>query len=665
MAEQKLYEKYVKKIFNENELLCYDEIIILLDSPDTLFTGGIIADHLIKKMFISQDKLYILNQKNVTYKRVVNADTTNINATINEHIKQLISESWAKLNKFHDMLKKMYKSKIDDLFKVSHYSDMISTIKDAIRKDEILVDVYTNELHFDNGYLDLTKDDKKILPRVIGKHYVSKFVFRDYKEPSKGSIEWIENQLRKIYPIEDEYYAAIFFIFRTFTGTITKEQLTIFMTGTGASGKSTLMKLIQLALPCYFLELSSNIFTKGNKDINKILNQFEKEPQVLLSWANEPNQEKMDAELFKKFCEGIIQATKLYEDGLYTFINKTLTVISANAYPDMKSDTGSQRRILGFEHTSKFTENKNEVDNKTVFIMDKDLQTNFENNNDFKNALVSLIVDQCLTYNKGKKMKIPESFEKTKATICTINDQFQDFIDSKIVITNKDEHRIGKEDMKNEYLKAYPNRFANHGTIISSLKDKKINYEPKYRCDGVQGCFVGVRWKGDTEQKSDLTIEQQILSLENQKYGIEQMILKLKQQLPITKDDFEIFEKPIIKVEKHPIKTQLDNLFSKYNSNIEEHKRLINESYQIFSQLLNEWDKSKQQKVITKKCLTQKEEQAIRKRQVQNKDDENINDKEMIEFSNAQYGHILLPNIIMKYDEGSKNKPISKKDFGI
>ncbi len=39
------------------------------------------------------------------------------------------------------------------------------------------------------------------------------------------------------------------------------------------------------------------------------------------------------------------------------------------------------------------------------------------------------------------------------------------------------------------------NRFANHDTIISTLRDKKILYEPKYRCDGVQGCFVGVRWE--------------------------------------------------------------------------------------------------------------------------------------------------------------------------
>ncbi len=88
-----------------------------------------------------------------------------------------------------------------------------------------------------------------------------------------------------IYPIENEYKASTFLILRTFTRTINKEQLTIFMRG--------------FAISCYFLELSRNIFTKGNKEINKILNQFEKESQVLLSWINEPNQEKMDAEMLK------------------------------------------------------------------------------------------------------------------------------------------------------------------------------------------------------------------------------------------------------------------------------------------------------------------------------------------------------------------------------
>jgi hypothetical protein len=31
--------------------------------------------------------------------------------------------------------------------------------------------------------------------------------------------------------------------------------------------------------------------------------------------------------------------------------------------------------------------------------------------------------------------------------------------------------------------------------IITSLKEKKLNYDGKLRCDSIQGCFIGVKFK--------------------------------------------------------------------------------------------------------------------------------------------------------------------------
>ena len=65
----------------EELLLDCDEIVFLFESIDTLKTCDLIANHMKNKMFISNDKLYVLKE-NVIYEHVVNGETTNIHDKI-------------------------------------------------------------------------------------------------------------------------------------------------------------------------------------------------------------------------------------------------------------------------------------------------------------------------------------------------------------------------------------------------------------------------------------------------------------------------------------------------------------------------------------------------------------------------------------------------------
>ena len=57
---------------------------------------------------------------------------------------------------------------------------------------------------------------------------------------------------------------------RSISGTITNEQSNLFMLGTGSSGKSLLLKLIEKALECYFQELKGKTFEQANQTVTPV-----------------------------------------------------------------------------------------------------------------------------------------------------------------------------------------------------------------------------------------------------------------------------------------------------------------------------------------------------------------------------------------------------------
>jgi hypothetical protein len=96
-----------------------------------------------------------------------------------------------------------------------------------------------------------------------------------------------------------------------------------------------------------------------------------------------------------------------------------------------------------------------------------------------------------------KKTVFTKNFKDIKSDILSGNDFFQDFIDSSLVVTNVDKERISKEAMRVAFLNKYPDKHMTVTQVMTSLRDKGIVYNGKYRCDNVQGCYVGIKFKDD------------------------------------------------------------------------------------------------------------------------------------------------------------------------
>ena len=198
---------------------------------------------------------------------------------------------------------------------------------------------------------------------------------------------------------------------------------------------------------------------------------------------------KVNEVLFKQFCEGDLQTTKLYEDGQHNFKHYSKCIATSNEMPNIKIDTGVKRRFVGYTHKSTFVDSKKEVNEKNnIYLKDKNLLQNIKE----KGLLIAwfdILAMNCSKWLNGEKVTLTDNFIETKDTVVSSNDIFQDFIDSKLIITKDAENRIGKNEMHKKFSRTYPDRHLSVLQVISSLKDHKVQYSGTFRVKNAADCL--------------------------------------------------------------------------------------------------------------------------------------------------------------------------------
>jgi hypothetical protein len=268
---------------------------------------------------------------------------------------------------------------------------------------------------------------------------------------------------------------------------------------------------------------------------------------------------KLDETLFKSFCEGKLQTTKLYEDGQFNFSHHGKCVTTANTMPNIKIDSGVVRRFLGYTHKSKFTLNKNEVDEKNnIYLVDKEFVNDVKKMN-LLNAWFDILSEYCLKWINGTVPIYTENFNETKNIVMDSNDIYQDFVDSKLNVTNNPSHKIGKNQMHDLFSQMYPKKFMTPLQVITSLKEKKIIYDSQVRCDGIKGCFIGV--KLILQMDEDEVKEFNDINMFKPNSTEQKLIKSLQDEINILKKQLE--EKQI---KPKPKELNIDNICFLHNS---------------------------------------------------------------------------------------------------
>ena len=181
--------------FKKKDYLTATQIKELITSQFTQDQAGIIADKLQNYCFISGDVLYEL-QDNITYRATDNMKLELINKAselIQTSYKMLDEKDIENITLKYRQYKNIFKNSNID----TYYPQLL---KRLVRKD-IIFNNTPGEIHFKNGYMTVsTKTFKK---RDVNKHFVSKFIDRDYKVSTEKQRNKVLHHIKKVYPSKD------------------------------------------------------------------------------------------------------------------------------------------------------------------------------------------------------------------------------------------------------------------------------------------------------------------------------------------------------------------------------------------------------------------------------------------------------------------------------
>ena len=457
--------------FKKSDLLAYEEIIELFNNvPAPTEQGKLLSKKLNKYIVIKDGKFYQL-QTNITYI----CDTTK---DIDEQLLVLVADY---LNQSHKLLSLEQQAYLSQTYKKTYEKFRMNSainlylkqLKYCLTNNKLIFDNYKGQIHFNNGYIDLkTKEFKK---RIQGQDFVINVIDRDYKKSTDKKKEKLMKIFSQIIPINEDRNCMLFLFGATLTGNIAKEQGAMFFIGLGSAGKSTLLEITSQSLPIYCIELKSDTFTGSETNTNKILNTYEDKKQIRFTFINEFDDKKVNTSIFKTFCEGKIATVKLFKDGSFNSEHNSLCISAMNELPNFRMDTGVKRRLNAYEFKSTFVDDPKDVnEEKHIYLKDKNFKETIQ---PLLNAWVDILVDAANEYLNGKKLEFTNNFNKAKDGIVNSVDIVQDFIDTKLTLTNKPEDRIGKDEMRTAFLEMYPDKHLTVLQVISSLKDKKIIFD--------------------------------------------------------------------------------------------------------------------------------------------------------------------------------------------
>jgi hypothetical protein len=477
--------------------LSINEIKQLIFSNFPNEKADIVSKHLEHKCFMNNDKLYTLTP-NISYE--VTTGTKVENKLLNT-VTKLLQQSYDKL----DDLGKTEISNIKKWATVFNNRDVKTyypQLQQTIMKDQT-VDDYYDEIHFANGVYYLDRAEFK--PRKIGKHFITYYIDYDYVRPSKKALNYVKSVVKKTFPLVEDYECICTIFGAVLTGRSGEDQTMLFLLGDASSGKSNLLSMTELAVQKYCVQLKDNTFAANASTADKVYNTFSNGLYIRFAWVNEMKDTKCDPSVFKQFNDGKLQTVKLFKDGCESFEHRAKLFSTANNLPNILIDNGTLRRIKAYLTEAKFVEHEHEVDEDNhVYLKDKNLLQDMKEKN-LRVAWFQIMADFAYDWLESRVIHYPPNFDSAKCEIAAANDIMQDFIDGHLIATGNEADRVGKLAMHDAFKVAYPEKHLSPIQLITSLKEKKLNYNCKLRAAGIQGCFTGVmlREDGDLFERDD------------------------------------------------------------------------------------------------------------------------------------------------------------------
>jgi hypothetical protein len=323
--------------------------------------------------------------------------------------------------------------------------------------------------------------------------------------PKQEKINIVYDVLKQIFPHEEDRNKNLECVGEGLTGEAPKSQYNLFFLGRGSNGKTTLMKLLQLAFENYIFIFKEDTFSVHNQKADRILNMFMYRPQIRIGGVNELVG-KINDSLFKQVCEGTIQTTSLFTEGMNEIVHNALMVITMNEFPNIKIDGGVIRRIVASHMKSIFTDDKSRLDEKKhIYLKNFDLLSMFGDDEELKNAMTIIMLKYAHDFTAGKRYDISANMKETKQDIINKNDLIGKFCTENIILTDCPKDKLKLDDIYNEFKNINKTSYITLTQFSTYFKDKyHENWNGDIRFGKSRGGFIKMQfYLGDEDDEQE------------------------------------------------------------------------------------------------------------------------------------------------------------------
>jgi hypothetical protein len=433
-----------------------------------------------------------------------------------------------------------------------------------------------NFLNFRNGKLDLKTMEFSDRTEA---DFVTEYLNYDFQlKVNKAVKNEVIEVLKKICNSDDSDYDFIMNFLSYCITSETKEQKYLNVVGPSASnGKSTMIKLMEEALSIYIFKAKKDLFSEAYSKGHKYFAQTKNKRIV---YIEELDKKKVDADLIKDVVDGNqINNEVLFSTTEKIDINFKLMFLSNNLM-NFDADSGIKRRLIHFEFRNKFVAQqdleKERVNHKIgqVYALDNSLVNKFHVNDDYKNALIHILIKKAKQYFE-KGLVIPEKYVEMAKEVCEENDKFKNFFDNHFDITNNDGDRMSKDELRDMY-NSYTKCNFSASSIMTDIQRLQLKYERGLRCiyNGIslRGVILGIKKKSGKKKKKEETgntfsdygydevnYEHRTEALEKEIREKNKQYTELQIEHDQLKADFEALKKKMEAMATKPMKSVIDD----------------------------------------------------------------------------------------------------------
>ncbi len=393
-------EKYVEWFNKYNK----KSIVILIKDFDQQTVANYYKNKKPNDYIFKDGNWYMLLENNL-WRKTPKRDDSKLKNDITEIIKQDLIELKNILKPEDDLLK-LIPTVSKKLGTSKFISGVIDYLYDKYRNEHIEFDMKSNLFGFNNLVYDL---ETNIFRNYQKEDLITITTGYDWKEPEKQEIQLVTNILKQIHPNEilRNFYLDI--LCSGLWG-VTLQNFIIF-NGSGSNGKSMFNDLMLKAVGNYgHIIKSSMLSEKIKQGANTDVANMDRKRYIVSRETDE--HQKISNSIVKEYTGGSgISARKLYENEDKTVLHLTL-VLECNKKPKLTEEPteGDARRIVDLLFESKFTKDKDLINNTNIFESNVEFVKN-EFREKYKYSLIKILFEHNKN-NYKKELIIPDIVKK-------------------------------------------------------------------------------------------------------------------------------------------------------------------------------------------------------------------------------------------------------------